>query len=450
MKLRVSFLSFGCKLNQLETEALAEAFSAAGASLVPPAGTEAIDLLVLNTCTVTAQAEARARRALRQAREIHPACQALATGCWAEVAPAELSALGEGIHVLPGRLKAGILGLPAYLASALAGGGVLGRVLEEWLGEGASGSPPDPFSYKPESFARHSRPSLKVQDGCDNHCSYCRVSLARGPSVSLAPGLVLERLRDLEAGGAPEAVLTGINLSQYRSGSLDFAGLLGYLLAGTSSIALRLSSWEPDRVDPGFLEVFGEARIRPHLHLALQSGSSSILAAMGRGYTAEGALRAVQGLRRAKADPHIAADLIVGFPGEGEGEFQETLDLVREAGFASLQVFPYSPRPGTPAAAFSGPVPAPVAEERRSRLAEISQDARKAYVSRWLGKKVEAVVEGRDIRASGGLWRRATSENYLKLALGASVAPARGTGLALALVPGLPPPGFDALGQTLG
>ncbi len=448
MSLRVSFLSFGCKLNQLETEALAEAFVAAGARLVPPASPEPIDLLVLNTCTVTAQAEARARRALRQAREVHPACLALATGCWAEVAPAEIAALGEGVLVLPGRLKAGILGLPAYLSSAQAQGGKLGEVLGQWLGEGASGPRPDPFSYRPESFARHSRPSLKVQEGCDNRCSYCRVSLARGPSVSLDPGLVLERLQGLEAGGAPEAVLTGVNLSQYRSGGLGFSGLLGRLLAGTSSIRLRLSSWEPDKVDPAFLEVFGEDRIRPHLHLALQSGSDSILAAMGRDYKGARVLAAVEGLRRAKADPHISADVIVGFPGEGEGEFRETLDLVREAGFGSLQVFPYSPRPGTPAAAFSGAVAAPVAEERRSRLAQFSLEARKAYGGRWLGKRVEAVVEGRDILAAGGLWRRATSENYLKLALSASGAPPRGTGLDLTLDNKAPPPGFDALAET--
>lgn len=450
MKLSVSFLSFGCKLNQLETEALAEAFGAAGARLVPPSGSEAIDLLILNTCTVTAQAEARARRALRQAREVHPGCLALATGCWAEVAPAELAALGEGVLVLPGSLKAGLLGLPAYLSSARAEGAELGRVLGQWLGGASAGSRPDPFSYRPESFARHSRPSLKVQEGCDNRCSYCRVSLARGPSVSLDPGLVLERLRALEAGGAPEAVLTGVNLSQYRSGNLDFSGLLRRLLAGTSSIHLRLSSWEPDKVDPAFLEVFGEARIRPHLHLALQSGSGSILAAMGRGYNAEGVLQAVRGLRRAKADPHLAADLIVGFPGEGEEEFQETLDLVREADFGSLQVFPYSPRPGTPAVAFSASVPAPVAEERRSRLAKVSLEARKAYVGRWLGKELEAVVEGRNIPAVGGLWRRATSDNYLKLALPASLAPTRGTGLPLILGTEPPPPGFDALGQIPG
>jgi threonylcarbamoyladenosine tRNA methylthiotransferase MtaB len=449
MKVSVSFLTFGCKLNQLETEALSEAFSRSGARVLPglpgaddPSG---LDLLVMNTCTVTAQAEARARRALRLAREAQAGCLALVTGCWAELAPEEVRALGQRVFALPGGRKAELLDLPAFLSGLDPGSTDLASALEAWLSRPAPAK--DSFAFNPGSFALHSRPSLKVQDGCDNACAYCRVSLARGASVSLDPGLALERLQALEAAGAAEAVLTGVNLSQYSSGGLGFAGLLGHLLAGTSRIALRISSWEPERLDPAFLEAFGEKRIRPHLHLALQSGSDRILGAMGRRYTAARVLEGVEALRRVRDDPFIAADLIAGFPGEGEGEFQETLDLARAADLAWIQAFIFSPRPGTPAAGFPGKVAPGQAEERRARLALLAAAARKAYVGRWLGREVEAVVEGREIQAQGLAWRRATSDNYLRLVLPSAQAPGRGRALRCYLDEGPVPQGFDALGN---
>ena len=182
----------------------------------------------------------------------------------------------------PGEDKSRLHGLAHFLAEEWQGHGPLLDAVREWAAardrvEAGVGR----FAFKPESFAFHSRPSLKIQDGCDNHCSYCRVCIARGPSESLRASEVVERLRSLESAGAAEVVLTGVNLSHYRSEGLDFPGLLRLLLGSTASVALRLSSYEPDRVDAAFLEVFSEPRVRPHLHLAVQSGSDSVLGPNG-------------------------------------------------------------------------------------------------------------------------------------------------------------------------
>ncbi len=418
MELRVAFGTLGCKLNQLESESLADAFRRVGARLVPLE--DEAELFVLNTCTVTAKAERTARRLIRQALAANPAAVVLATGCYAELEAEALAAIDDRVLVLPGGAKAAILALAAHLKAAAptegfpAGG--LFEAVRGWLDGRAAASAAgrdDPFAFEPEAFGAHSRPSLKVQDGCDRACAYCRVRLARGPSRSLPAELALERLQVLEAGGAAEVVLTGVNLSQYRDGGGDFPGLLRFLLAGTRRVALRLSSYEPDRVDAAFLEVFSDPRLRPHAHLAIQSGSDAILRSMGRPYGRAEVLRAAASLRRVKGDPFLAADFIVGFPGETEADFAESLALAEEAGLAWIHAFPFSPRPGTAAWTMAPRVPDPVARARAGALATAARRGRLAYARRWGGREVEAVVE-----RGGGTdpsWRRATSENYLKL-----------------------------------
>jgi threonylcarbamoyladenosine tRNA methylthiotransferase MtaB len=475
MPYRVSFQTFGCKLNQLETESLADAFGRGGASLIP-LGSGA-ELHILNTCTVTGKAEQKARRAIRSALSANPGTVVIVTGCYAQVEAAALKELDPRVVVVSGDDKSVLHGLAAYLGEEWQGHGDLLEAVREWRlaasahGSGA-GSASDRFAFSPESFAFHSRPSLKIQDGCDNHCSYCRVCIARGHSVSLEPERVLERLRGLEEAGAAEAVLTGINLSQYRSGGLDLSGLLAFLLARSSRIALRLGSIEPDRVDGAFLEVFAEPRIRPHLHLPVQSGSDAVLARMGRRYKAKAVLAACEAARKAKDDPFIAADLITGFPGEGEEDYAATLGLAGAAGFAWIHAFPFSARPGTAAWAMKPKVAERVAGERVAGLTRLAEAGRAAYVGRWLGREVEAVLEGGSEEAEDregaeggeespakppvlGL-RRAMSANYLRLGLddpalggggpeGAGFH--RGQALRCRINSATALPGLDALGR---
>jgi threonylcarbamoyladenosine tRNA methylthiotransferase MtaB len=487
MSYRVTFQTFGCKLNQLETEALADSFARAGATVLSP-GSEA-ELHILNTCTVTGKAEQKARRAIRAALAAGPRSPGreavvVVTGCYAQVEAEAIEALGERVLAVRGEDKALLHGLAAYLADEWQGHGDLLGAVRDWraaaparaaaVPAGAAGSGPRSdnaardgrFAFNPAAFAFHSRPSLKIQDGCSNRCSYCRVCIARGPSVSLEPAVVLERLRSLEASGAAEAVLTGVNLSQYRSGGLGFAGLLGYLLGGTSRIAIRLSSFEPDRVDAAFLEAFGERRVRPHLHLPIQSGSDAVLARMGRRYTASEVLAACEALRRVKGDPFLAADLIAGFPGESDADFEATISTAAAAGLAWIHAFPFSARPGTAAWDMKPRVPERVAGERVAALTALAERGREAYLARWMGREVEAVLEtspeGAGRPAAEGPSFRATSENYLRLALdalppGREGAGRRGNAFLCQITgsevrghdAGSPDPGLDAQAHAL-
>ncbi|MEI6387097.1 MAG: MiaB/RimO family radical SAM methylthiotransferase [Spirochaetota bacterium] len=438
MELRVAFHTLGCKLNQLETESLADSFRAAGArvqggrtesgqrgtAVFPDGGPI---LVIVNTCTVTGKAEQKARRLVRQALAAGPGAVVLVTGCYAQLEAEALAGLHERAVIVPGDMKAALLTLAAFLSAEPQGHGDLldavlawkRQVLQAEAGSGAaagSGRSQDDFAFLPEEFSFHSRPSLKIEDGCDNRCSYCRVCLARGPARSLPVAEVLSRLRRLEEAGKAEAVLTGVNLFQYRDGDIRFPGLLRALLEGTSSIALRLSSYEPEGINADFLDAFADPRVRPHIHLPVQSGSDSILRSMARGYRREAVLRACGELRRVRDDPFIAADMITGFPGEGDPEFAESLELAQECAFSWIHVFPFSARPGTAALKLLPKVPERVAGERARRLGELARVGRTAYIGRQEGRVVEAVVETAGPRTVAGL-PHATTENYLKVAL---------------------------------
>ncbi|WP_304225172.1 tRNA (N(6)-L-threonylcarbamoyladenosine(37)-C(2))-methylthiotransferase MtaB [Gracilinema caldarium] len=429
--LSVSLHTLGCKLNQLETESIAEAFKKEGFALVDW-GCQA-DIYIINTCTVTSKAEQKARRMIRKTLRDNPAACLIATGCYAQLeGPAlkELSPDGR-IFVVAGDLKSVLLDLPGYLMDQACTSVDVIPLLHRWMqdklqtGMPQAGMPQaDPFRFDVQDYTYHSRAFLKIQDGCNNNCAFCRVRLARGRSVSLAAPLVLERLKQLEVHGFAEAVLTGVNLNQYRDGAMDFTGLLEYLLAGTSRIALRISSTEPEGVDERFAQIFADPRIRPHIHLSVQSGSNEVLRRMRRRYTAEKVREAAELLRKVKDDPFIACDIITGFPGETESDFEATYGLCKDIDFAWIHAFPYSPRPGTEAYAMEGRVSETVSGKRLERLLTLAEQGKQAYVVRWIGRRVQAVVEQH--RDGAGLV--AVTENYLKaqLLLGPDSVPPKG------------------------
>lgn len=453
----VSIHTFGCRLNQTESESIADAFERSGfrvsrAAVDDPAAAPegGPGLVVLNTCTVTSKAEQKARRLIRGALRADPGAVVIVTGCYAEMEAEAIAALGDRVLALAGSRKDLLLKLPERLAAADAGHvDPLEAVREACAG--LSGRPSDPFGFAPASFSFHSRASLKIEDGCDNACAFCRVRLARGPSASLDPAEALSRARSLEASGYAEIVLTGVNLSQYSSGGLDFPGLLAFLLAGTERVAFRVSSYEPSRIDAAFLEAASHGRVRPFFHLPVQSGSPATLARMGRDPDPEAIHRAIRGLRRAASggpsrDPFISLDMICGFPGETQAEFEESAAFARLARPAWIHVFPYSPRPGTRAAAFPAQVPQRIAAERARILSGIAREGRAEYAGRWIGREVAAVLEGRasepenplpdQSRAAG----EAFTENALRVELFSGEAggepgtrPARGSGLRLRL-----------------
>ena len=419
--LSVLIHTLGCKLNQLESEAFADSFRQAGFTLYSPSTGTPPPVIIINTCTVTSKADQKARRVIRKTLRDYPDSCVLVTGCYAQLDQARISGLETGkggrLFVLKGMGKESILSLPRYLGE----GTNPCRAVKMWCENEGTGDRErkhaedrnGAFHFSPECFSSHTRSFLKIQDGCDNHCTYCRVRLARGRSISLDAEQALTRLRILEESHA-EAVITGVNISQYcdEIGVTNLGKLLEYLLAGTQRISLRLSSLAPDSIDENLAKIFSNKRIRPHFHLSIQSCSEKILEKMGRGYNSQTIERAAALLRRAKDDPFLACDIIAGFPGETEAEFEKTYRLCQKIGFAWIHVFPYSKRPGTPAWSFPEAVHEKEISKRVQKLTCLARQGRADYVRRWLGREVEVLAE-KGISAKSCC--RGVSENYLKL-----------------------------------
>ena len=462
-----SFLIYtlGCKLNQLESEAVADAFNQAG-FIDEEIGVERQNfanfptVIVINTCTVTSKADQKARRVIRKALRDYPAACVVVTGCYAQLNKDDILRLETGdkkrLHVVN---KESVL---------------------DFISTYNDPQPPTPssqFQFNPRRFSSHTRSFLKIQDGCDRHCTYCKIRLVRGPSVSLEANEVLSRLRMLEQSHA-EAVLAGVNISQYRDLNFfcrephelipsvctrteeekvfDLSELLDYLLSGTEKIAVRLSSLAPESVDEKLVKVLSHPRIRPHFHLSIQSCSQKILERMGRSYNAEIVERSVSLLRSSKDDPFLACDIITGFPGETDAEFEETFSLCQKLDFAWIHVFPYSKRAGTPAFSFKDTVHESDVTKRVKLFTDLAKKGSSAYVKRWLGREVDVLIEKeKNFTANHAdkhkqFFYNGVSENYLKvLVSGCEIEPPPGTVLKCKLEKVLNSDDFDVQGTEI-
>jgi threonylcarbamoyladenosine tRNA methylthiotransferase MtaB len=472
----VSFYTLGCKLNQLETESIAAAFGRAGFRVLswnlPRNGDrEKASVFVINTCTVTAKAEQKARRIIRLALR-EGSGPVIVTGCYARLEAEKLAGLEAECgtsRLFVVSAKDSLLDLPFFLAEQTESVCLADRI-QRWLeacpdtthpdttrsdricsdgfypktaeipgrpapDKAAGGRTDGSFRFAPDVFSFHSRAFLKIQDGCNRHCAYCRVPLARGESRSLDSAEVLARIRVLEADKQAEAVLTGVNIAQYRCPETgkNLGELLCFLLDNTVSIALRLSSIEvePGFFTPAFLKALADSRLRPHFHLSVQSGSASVLAAMGRLCGPADIRESAAILRSVKTDPFLACDIITGFPGESEADFEETCELCAGIGFTWIHGFPYSPRPGTRAYALENRAGERESARRLGRLLELSRSGREAYIRRWTGRTVDAVVEAKKFPFWGVL-----TDNYLKVRID-GLSPAAGGQESGGLVPGL-------------
>jgi len=448
-----SIYTLGCKLNQLESEAIADTLVKVGLKefvrgktrifaeeleIKKDDSTIDIDcdfpsLIIVNTCTVTSKADQKARRVIRKVLRDYPDSKVIVTGCYAQLNKDDIEKLDEGN---PKRLS--VIGKDEILNNALessprrTAGADSAKIKRGTFAMRTDGSMArlgfrGPFQFNPAHFSEHTRSFLKIQDGCDKHCTYCRIRLARGKSVSLEADEVLSRLQVLEQNHA-EAVLTGVNICQYKDlknfyhGELqlklpgvarsNLPDLLAYLLSNTEKINIRLSSLAPDSVDEQLVKVFSNKRIRPHFHLSIQSCSNKILEKMGRTYNAKTVEKAVSLLRNSKENPFLACDIITGFPGETEIEFEETFNICKKLNFAWIHVFPYSKRPGTPAFSFKGNVPEREATRRVQLFTDLAKQGRANYIERWLGKEVEVLIEKGEVRE---VTVPGVTENYLKV-----------------------------------
>lgn len=397
--MRIHVSSLGCKLNQNEMDTLAAQLARQGHQVVvTPA--EA-DLCVLNTCAVTHVAAQKSRQALRRLNRLNPQAGLVATGCYAEIAPGDLQEL-PGVEIVAGNQEKERLG--ELLGGRETRPGTTGPVAH-------SGAP-----------APHSRTRalVKIQDGCDNACTYCIIHVARGRQRSRPTDQILAEVRDLLRKGRQEIVLTGVHIGAYgqdRRGelaSLDLWGLVGRILAVTNVPRLRLSSIEPwDLTEQAFRQ-WDDPRLCRHLHLPLQSGCDDTLHRMARRYTTAQFAALVAAARAAIPDLAVTSDVIVGFPGETEAHFAESLGFVRALDLARVHVFPYSRRAGTPAAQMPAQVPPQVKAERAQAMRDVAALSERAFRQQFIGRTMDVLWESSKLQDGFPVWNGLTG-NYLRV-----------------------------------
>ena len=395
----VAFATLGCKVNQYDTRALAELFGRQGFRVVPFDGPA--DVYVINTCSVTGEGERKSRQLIRQAvRRAAGRSAVVVTGCLAQVQPERLRSMA-GVTAVVGtdRRARAVEAALGWLNSRAATAGPA----RAGTGEGGAADairlrPGGPYEELPVSaFEERSRAVVKVQDGCDEMCSFCIVPFTRGVSRSRSPQAVVDEVRRLVEAGFREVVISGIHLGLYGRdlpGGPDLTELLRRVEEVPGDFRVRLSSLLPGYVSDELIDWWGRSRrLCPHVHLSIQSGDDGVLRRMRRGYTVEGVREAVRRLRQARPDLAVSADVIVGFPGETEEAFERTARLVEELEVARLHVFPYSPRPRTAAARLSNDVPASTKRARVRQLLALAERTALRYHRRLVGRPVEVLVE---------------------------------------------------------
>jgi threonylcarbamoyladenosine tRNA methylthiotransferase MtaB len=433
-----SIENFGCRATEADAAALRRELLANGLALAgQPSGA---DVVVLNTCTVTAAADAQAREAVRKIHGANPAARIVVTGCYAQRAPEELASIEGVCWVIGNSHQAKIPAVIRELVSAAASASPARHArtndfipltqLEGRLDDSASSLARGPGRILTgDIFAQtavqvgsaalmagdRTRPILKIQDGCNNRCSYCVIPFVRGRSRSLPPDLVVEQTRGLVEAGAKEVVLSGIHLGSYGRDLQPRAALVRLverILAETELEQLRFSSIESQDITEDLVAIAaGSARLATHFHVPLQSGSDRMLRAMHRWYRAEHYAERIKLIRRLLPQAAIGADVIVGFPGEAEEDFQDTIDFVELLPFTYLHVFPFSQRPGTEAANLGSAVPPPVIRERAQALRALGRTKSAAFRAWQAGRVLRALTLAR----GGENWTEGLTGNYLKV-----------------------------------
>ncbi len=413
--------NFGCRASRADGEGITAGLEALG--LTAAESLSAADVVILNTCSVTAEADKDARAFVRKAKRANPEARVLVTGCYAQRAPEEVNALAGVDRVVGNSHKALVAGIAASLirpAAHVVPLSSLAPLVD------------DAFAHSEIAFAGHhahgqTRPNLKVQDGCGNRCSFCVIPQTRGGSRSVPPTRVIEQARRFVDEGGQELVLSGINLGRWGRDlelKLRIEDLVETLLRETDLPRLRISSVEPMDWSDRLLDLFGayggeSPRLARHVHLPLQSGSDAILRAMYRRYRPWHYAARVQSIRRALPDAAIGADVMIGFPGETDALFEETYRFIQQQPFTYLHLFPFSARPGTPAWALhqEKPVPGEAVKERMARLRALIAEKHRRFCASFVGRALSVVSlqTAEDDRADG--LTRSLSDNFLTVEL---------------------------------
>ncbi len=407
----------GCKLNQADSEALARCFTDAGYRVVDWA--DGADVLVLNTCTITATADAKARQALRRARRANKTALVVATGCYAQRAADQLARV-EGVSLVVGNT-----GKEQLVATVTA---ALDQTQRRRLSPiSAGGSSPEksvtPKEWTPlqlhsrtEPAQQRTRAMIKIQEGCDQVCAYCIVPKVRGRERSIHPDALMEQINQRIDQGCREVVLTGTQLGTYGFDlpACSLTLLLRRILMDTGISRLRVSSLQPQEITQDLLELWSDPRLCPHFHLPLQSGCDHILKSMRRRYDTFQFAAKVDLIRKMLPSAGITTDIIVGFPGEGEGEYRSSRDFARSMDFSDIHVFPYSPRPGTSAAYLKNSVKDKARKERAADMGQIGRRGFRRFRLGQLGSQRPVLWESGQAEGFSTVWSGLT-DNYIRV-----------------------------------
>jgi threonylcarbamoyladenosine tRNA methylthiotransferase MtaB len=401
MNQTASIATLGCKTNQHESVVMEEKLRLAGYDVVD--FSEGADLVVVNTCTVTSATDSQSRNLIRRARRMNINCRVIVTGCYAQVDPESLRTIPGVAVVLGNEEKQDLL---RYL----------GEEEQPQIVEVSDiRSRGDNVPLTLTAFTERSRAFVQIQNGCDAFCSYCIIPYARGSSRSLSTDQVVRQVQALEQKGYPEVVFTGIHIGGYGRDLAPPASLVELLQLveqQTEVPRLRLGSIEPTEIPDQLLDLMaGSSRICPHLHIPLQSGDDRVLKRMNRHYTASFFHELVQRAHRKLPEAAIGLDVIAGYPGETEQEFDHTCRLIENLSVSHLHVFPYSRRPGTPAAEAADQLPADLIKRRAAILRGIGEKKNRKFCEGFIGRILEVVVEGGDLDG----FSRGLSRNYLSI-----------------------------------
>lgn len=387
--------SIGCRLNQAEIERIARQFRAAGHEIVGEA--KNADLAVVNTCTVTSQAAADSRKIIRRAKRAG-VDEIVSTGCWVTMEPEKAAELSNKVVLNPEKES----------------------LVPDLLNLQSSTFDLEPLERVPLPGLRsRTRAFIKVQDGCDNECTFCITTVARGAGYSRPIADILADAQSALDGGAKEIVLTGVHLGSWREKKdgnySQILTLIRAILDETSTPRLRLSSLEPWELEPELFELWRDPRLMRHLHLPLQAGSDSVLRRMRRNTSRDEFRALVAAARDVMPDVAITTDVIAGFPGETDAEFAETLEYVQEIGFADGHIFTYSPRQGTPAARMKGQVEKLVRKERNAALRAVFAEMGAAYRNQFVGETLSVLWEANQSMSDAGWTMQGLTGNYLRV-----------------------------------
>ena len=378
--------TLGCKVNQYESEAIAERLREYGITISKPSSV--CDIYIINTCTVTAESDRKACQFIRRAIQKNPDAYVLVTGCLAQTDAARIAAI-SGVDYISGNTDK--LSVADYAAELIKGGKKNDSPKIAVCDINDSG-----FEKMSITEFGRTRAYVKIEDGCESKCAYCIIPSARGKIRSKEPQDVLSEVRALVKGGCREVVLTGIETASYGKdlGGIDLADLLVSVDCIEGLERMRLGSLDPSLISKKFVEKIATlSTIAPHFHLSLQSGSSKVLAAMKRKYNADMAMRAIKLIREYIPSAQFTTDVIVGFPGESDEDFEETMSFAKEARFLMIHVFPYSKRKGTLAAQMKDQIAPEVKRERAARLSGLAADIRHEILTEQIGKTYPVLFE---------------------------------------------------------